>query len=50
MSGRLGTINKAAGPVIMIGQSETGINSQIIFITLFSSLENGGRYGISERP
>jgi hypothetical protein len=32
----------------MIGQSETGSSSQIIFITLFSYLE-GGRYGNSKK-
>jgi hypothetical protein len=30
------TISKPHGPIVMIGQSEVGISSQIIFITLFS--------------
>jgi len=30
------TISKPHGPIFMIGQSEVGISSQIIFITLFS--------------
>jgi hypothetical protein len=36
------TNSKPPGPIIMIGQSETGSSSQIIFITLFS-----GRYTTS---
>jgi hypothetical protein len=31
------TNSKPPGPIVMIGQSETGSSNQIIFITLFSS-------------
>jgi hypothetical protein len=33
------TNSKSPGPIIMMGQSETLINSEIIFITLFSACE-----------